>query len=314
MAVPPRSGIGRPSSQIGKTVIEIISHESADDLISQTAAYLELHESEHNLPLGLMYGLAGSPRRFGVEPPVMLSVLDDGRAVGMAILTQGRKLILSRFDVKTEDAVAPLVRRLRMNEVSVPGVVGPEEEARVFSDRWTEAVTGGSATLAMRMRAFEIREVAEVPLSGGMMRLASMDDHALMARWTAEFSEQIGEPTEPEAAAGAAERFIRAEQLYIWDREGPVSMAKTSRATRNGITINGVYTPAEHRNQGYATSCVWSLTKKLLSDGYSFCSLFTDQLNPTSNSIYTKIGYRPVGDALTYDFAYSGSGGSAEAT
>ena len=294
-------------------MIEILTHDRAEDLISQTAAYLELHESEHNLPLGLMYGLAGNPQRYGVEPPVMLSVLDEDRAVGMAIMTHGRKLILSRFDVKTEDATVPLVRYLRMNEVSLPGVVGPEEEARVFSDSWVDAVTGASSRLSMRMRAFEIREVADVPVSGGKMRLASMDDHALTARWTAEFTEQIGEPTNPESAAGAAERFIRAEQLYIWDHGGPVSMAKTSRPTRNGISINGVYTPAEHRNTGYATSCVWSLTKKLLSDGWSFCSLFTDQLNPTSNSIYTKIGYSPVGDALTYDFAHFGSGESDEA-
>ena len=286
-------------------MIEIVSHERAEDLISNTAAYLETREGEHNLPLGLMYGLAGNPQRYGVEPPVMLSVMDRGRAVGMAILTHGRKLILSRFEAKTEDAVIPLVRHLQMNDVPIPGVVGPEDEARVFSDRWAEAVAGGSATLTMRMRAFEIREVADVPLSGGVMRLATMDDYALTARWTSEFSEQIGEPMDPDAAAGAAERYIQTEQLYVWDRGGPVSMAKTSRATRNGITINGVYTPAEHRNRGYATSCVWSLTKKLLSDGYSFCSLFTDQLNPTSNSIYTNIGYRPVGDALTYDFDYS---------
>ena len=294
-------------------MIEILSHDCAEELISKTAAYLEIRESEHNLPLGLMYGLAGNPRRFGEELPVMLSILDRDRAVGMAIMIQGRKLILSRFDVRTEDAVGPLVRHLHANEVSVPGVVGPEEEARVFCDSWVEAVPGASSRLTMRMRAFEIREVAVVPLSKGVMRLASMDDHPLMARWIEEFSKQIGEPTEPEAAAGGAERFIQARQVYIWDRGGPVSMAKTSRPTRNGITINGVYTPAAHRNKGYATSCVWSLTNKLLSDRYSFCSLYTDQLNPTSNSIYTKIGYRPVGDALTYDFTYSGSGDSDEA-
>ena len=231
-------------------MIEILSHDRAEDLISNTAAYLERRESEHNLPLGLMYGLAGNPQRYGVEPPVMLSVMDRGRAVGMAILTHGRKLILSRFEAKTEDAVIPLVRHLQMNEVPIPGVVGPEEEARVFSDRWAEAVPGGSASLTMRMRAFEIREVADVPLSGGVLRLASMDDHALTARWTSEFSEQIGEPMDPGAAAGAAERYIRTEQLYIWDRGGPVSMAKTSRATRNGITINGclLYTSPSPRD------------------------------------------------------------------
>ena len=41
----------------------------------------------------------------------------------------------------------------------------------------------------------------------------------------------------------------------------------------------------------------------LLSERYSFCSLFADQANPTSNSIYAKIGYVPLGDALEFDFA-----------
>ena len=232
----------------------------------------------------------------------MLSIMDRDRAVGVALMMQGRKLILSRFDVQTEHAVVPLVRHLHINETSIPGVVGPEEEARAFSDRWAEAVPYASSRLTMRMRAFEIREVADVPLSQGVMRLASLDDHALMAQWIAEFSESIGEQADPEAAANGARRFIQTDQLYIWDCGGPVSMAKTSRATRNGITINGVYTPVAHRKKGYATSCVWSLTKKLLADQYSFCSLFTDLSNPTSNSIYSRIGYSPVGDALTFDF------------
>ena len=93
----------------------------------------------------------------------------------------------------------------------------------------------------------------------------------------------------------SAERFIADKQLYIWDCNGPVSIAKTTRPMRNGISVTAVYTPPEQRNKGYATLCVASLTKKLLSERYSFCSLFADQSNPTSNSIYAKIGYVPLG-------------------
>ena len=281
-------------------MIEILPHETADDLISTSGAFLELHESENNLSIGLMYGLARNP--YGAEPPLLLSILDTGRAVGVAIRTQGRKLILSRMDTRIEEAIVRLVRYLRENEFSIPGVVGPMAEARAFSDFWAEAVPGVSSRLAMRMRVFEVREVADVPLTDGELRLAGLDDHVLMAQWIADFSEAIGEPADFEAAVRGAERYIQAEQLYIWDFGGPVSIAKTSRATRNGITVNTVYTPREYRNKGYATSCVWSLTKKLLTDRYSFCSLYTDLSNPTSNSIYSKIGYSPVGDALAFGF------------
>jgi predicted GNAT family acetyltransferase len=32
------------------------------------------------------------------------------------------------------------------------------------------------------------------------------------------------------------------------------------------------------------------------------CALFTDLANPTSNSIYQAVGYRPYGDAAVIDF------------
>ena len=44
--------------------------------------------------------------------------------------------------------------------------------------------------------------------------------------------------------------------LFVWDRAGPVSMASAAGPTPNGIRVNGVYTPPEHRGRGYATVCV----------------------------------------------------------
>lgn len=132
-----------------------------------------------------------------------------------------------------------------------------------------------------------------------------MDDHLLMAQWIAAFSEEIGEFTDLNSAQKRAEQHIKAQQLYIWDHDEPVSIAAAARPTKNGITVTKVYTPPKHRNKGYATSCVRSLTQKMLTDRYSFCSLYTDLSNPTSNSIYTKIGYAPIGDALSFDFVSS---------
>ena len=39
-----------------------------------------------------------------------------------------------------------------------------------------------------------------------------------------------------------------------------------------------------------------------IASGRSFCVLFTDLANPTSNHIYQAIGYTPVGDAEQYLF------------
>jgi predicted GNAT family acetyltransferase len=44
------------------------------------------------------------------------------------------------------------------------------------------------------------------------------------------------------------------------------------------------------------------LTQQLLDGGRRFCFLFTDLANPTSNSIYQRIGYRPVSDVDLWSF------------
>jgi len=59
-----------------------------------------------------------------------------------------------------------------------------------------------------------------------------------------------------------------------------------------------VYTPPEHRNRGYASAVVARLSQAILDGGKSFCTLFTDLGNPTSNRIYRKLGYVGVADFL----------------
>jgi predicted GNAT family acetyltransferase len=83
-------------------------------------------------------------------------------------------------------------------------------------------------------------------------------------------------------------------------------MAKKTRPSANGVVVTNVYTPPQFRNQGYATACVAALCRKLLGEGYSFCSLYTDLSNPTSNSIYTKIGFQPVQDSYMFRFGEMG--------
>lgn len=96
------------------------------------------------------------------------------------------------------------------------------------------------------------------------------------------------------------------ERLVLWWTDEPtprpVSMAATSGPTPNGIRVNAVYTPPAERNRGYASACVAALTERMLDGGRRFCFLYTDLSNPTSNSIYQRVGYRPVADVDQYRF------------
>ena len=286
-------------------MVEIVSHNHASELISLSGAYLEENESENNLPIGLAYRLAEDPYYYGSELPLLLSILAQQKVVGVAVMTPPKRLILSRINANLQATIVHLMDYLREIDAQIPGVVGPEAEAQTFSDCWIDGIDGISTKMDRRMRVFEARSVMDLPLSPGRLRFACPDDHPLMTQWVVDLSEAIGEPTSFEGAESRAEKLIKDQQLYIWDNDGPVSIAGVSRPMKNGTAIGLVYTPPEHRNNGYATSSVLLLTKKLLSDGYSFCSLYTDLSNPTSNSIYTKIGYVPIGDALAFDFISS---------
>ena len=95
---------------------------------------------------------------------------------------------------------------------------------------------------------------------------------------------------------------------WLWRVDGePVSLSGHGNPTGTGIRIGPVYTPPEHRRQGYASALVAAQSEWLLSNGYRFCFLYTDLANPTSNAIYERIGYRQVAESVAYKFS-TGSG------
>jgi hypothetical protein len=73
-------------------------------------------------------------------------------------------------------------------------------------------------------------------------------------------------------------------------------MAGVAAETPHGARIGPVYTPPAARGRGYASACTAALSERMLAAGKRFCFLYTDLDNPTSNTIYQRIGYRAVCD------------------
>jgi uncharacterized protein len=90
--------------------------------------------------------------------------------------------------------------------------------------------------------------------------------------------------------------------MYLWDDHEPVSMCGVGGETPHGVRIGPVYTPPRARRQGYASALVAEVSQVQLDRGRTFCFLFTDLANPTSNHIYQEIGYEPVRDVEVYRF------------
>ena len=144
--------------------------------------------------------------------------------------------------------------------------------------------------------------------ASGTWRLAVPDDRALLASWLVAFSrEALGEGEverdvdrrlDEWASGGASRRY------WLWEDGGePVSLVGGGGETPNGIRIGPVYTPPERRRHGYASNLTAAVSEAMLAEGRRFCFLYTDLANPTSNRIYSAIGYEPIADALMLRFA-----------
>jgi uncharacterized protein len=230
------------------------------------------------------------------------SVDDADGLVLAALMTRDRPLLLASDRADVASAAAPLWDALYTDRLQPKLVIGTVGQVEGVVERWTHA-TGGGATLAMRQRAYTLTSVRAVAQTPGSLRVATSDDLDLVAEWISHFESEALANLAPQSSRGSAERRIAAGEIHLWCDPEPRTMAASVRPTKRAIAVSGVYTPREWRRRGYATACVAALSKLLLQRGFEFCVLYTDLSNPTSNAIYTGIGYRPVRDFLMYELA-----------
>ncbi len=124
----------------------------------------------------------------------------------------------------------------------------------------------------------------------------------MIQAWVAAFQTEALPDEAPPDGTKVAAQGLEDRRFFLWEDGEPVTLVGKNRPTQHGITIGPVYTPPAHRRQGYASAATAHLSQRLLDEGYDYCTLFTDLANPTSNSIYQKIGYQPVCDFKHFTF------------
>jgi predicted GNAT family acetyltransferase len=156
----------------------------------------------------------------------------------------------------------------------------------------------------MRQRLHKLDRInPDLPTQSGRLRLVDPGERDLAVDWVLAFAREAlpGEPTGD--TAEGVDRHLSRGSLYFWDDGAPVTMCADAGSSGSIARINTVYTPPDSRKRGYATATVAALTRRLLDGGRRYCCLYTDLANPTSNSVYRRIGYRPVCDIDQYKFS-----------
>jgi uncharacterized protein len=277
--------------------VKVVRHKTAAEFLAKAGDWLEQAEAENNLILGIAAFFASYSGQVQAEP-YFLTAQDDDMVVAAALMTPPHRLLITRMP---DPAVTLLAEHLLAERASVPGVLGPRECARLFTENWVGR-TGSSSRVKMRERIYACESVISPMSSRGYLRTATRDDEPLLFEWAGEFCREAKIDDETAYTQAQIPRLIAKEWLYVWDDGEPVSMADLRRETAHGIAVSLVYTPPRWRNKGYASSCVASLTKRMLDNGKRFCCLFTDLANPTSNSIYQRIGYGEICDVDDWTF------------
>jgi GNAT superfamily N-acetyltransferase len=230
--------------------------------------------------------------------------LDSTGAVGAAFLAAAGHAVTLSASVPARAAGELAAAWRAAGRARPAGVFGKVADAEGIAASWS-ALTGGSyrarAQHSMRLFSFE-QPTPPDPEPRGRGRLATADDVQIATTWELGFLTECGIPHD-----GVREPFVRARieegRQMMWEVDGvPVAQAMHTPLAAGMVRIQAVYTPPEHRRNGYAAGLTWALSQHALANGAERVLLHTDLANPTSNGVYQRIGYRPVHDVTEFEF------------
>ncbi|MEV0530173.1 GNAT family N-acetyltransferase [Kitasatospora sp. NPDC050463] len=277
---------------------------SLDDFRVQAGDFLDASPAENTVLLTVAHRLAArGPNVFGEHAPVFgWWRREPGGPVEGAYLQTPP--FSPRLAVMPQAAAAELAGALASAGAGfamVTGVSGGEAAVRAFAAGW-QAATGAEASVQGSERLYRLGALTAPPRPpAGRHRLAGPADRGLLIDWYEEFLVEagVGLPDVP----GAVDERTAGGLLHVWEDGGsPVAMAGNSPVIAGMSRIGPVYTPPEQRGRGYASGVTAAASAYALAQGATEVLLYTDLANPTSNSIYQQLGYRPVEDCLTVGF------------
>jgi hypothetical protein len=284
--------------------MQVIKYETAAKFLDDTRQLLLENEAANAIILSY-----AEEQTRGVKSALsttFYAVLEDDTPILPAMFTAEvcPLLSLTPYSQQLEDdqpyeAARILARYFFPKNPRPTGVNGPAHAAREFADEW-ERLTRCNLEIHHNARLYDCISVEKLHHPEGTANQATPDDYELVKKWRYEFRQDANAPLGTSAAQIA--RHIEEGRYYFWVTDQPVSMAFLARSTGNTTMIGAVYTPQEHRNHGYATAVTAALTQIILDSGKKYATLYTDLDNPTSNSIYQKIGYKPITDSTFWDF------------
>ncbi|MDD4976788.1 MAG: GNAT family N-acetyltransferase [Bacteriovorax sp.] len=283
--------------------MKLIKHNNCEDFLAHNEELLIKNESFHNLMLGLAYGIRD--KKFETNEPLFYSITDGFEVIACALRSNKDKpLIVTKMPVQAVDL---LVQDLTSSGIDLDSIVGEEASATYFKDQWTN-LKKLNFKINIYLGVYECKKVIFPSEALGELIQATEDHKETLREYIKGFSLDCF-PNSPDTSLDdnvekLMNRHLQNKSIFLLKSKSDelVSMVANVRSTLNGGTISLVYTPPSLRGKGYASYGVALLSEKIILGGKKFTNLFTDLTNPTSNSIYQKIGFVKIGQNIHFDF------------
>ena len=232
---------------------------------------------------------------------VLVAAYDGDGAVGAAVQMPDGVLLVNglppTLSKETALALAPV-------QSDLSAVRGTPSTAGAFAQAWSEA-TGTDVSTAFEETLYRLGELtapADVP---GVPRLAGRRDEELLTGWfDAFYVEAFGSESNPAASRALVAGIPDARgRVVLWTVDDePVAMARVHGCLLGMARIGPVYTPQAHRARGYGAAVTAEAACQARGMGARDVVLFADDANPTSNGVYRRLGFLPVGESVQYAF------------
>jgi predicted GNAT family acetyltransferase len=233
---------------------------------------------------------------------ILLSVVDCDGNVGAAVQMGDAVLLTNGLPpTSAKEAAASLVAV----RPDLPAVRGTRSTAMAFRQAWIEA-TGVDATTSFEETLYRLDELNTPDGIPGEARLAGPEDDELLVEWIdAFFVEAFGQQSNRDVSRGVLRSIGEAGgRVVLWTRGGaPLAMARVHGCLLGMSRIGPVYTPPENRGHGYGAAVTAAAVRDAWRDHARDVVLFADVANPTSNGIYRRLGFVPVGENVQYAFS-----------
>lgn len=162
-----------------------------------------------------------------------------------------------------------------------------------------------------RLFSLDLHQLKHAPVPpSSLIRSFTQDELELFTRWKVAYTmEALDQPDSEQLWAESRELAqiqIDEQSFYVLEHAGqPVSCSTFNTRTQTMVQIGGVWTPPEHRCQGFARCVVAASLNTAREHGVTRAILFTGHNNQSAIKAYRALGFQEVGDYAIFLFKSS---------